>query len=111
MMMEYDWPGNVRELKNLIERAVILESEDEILPEHLFISYSSLKDERKKTSGPLDIEIPDEGISLEEVEKIYIMKALEKAKGNKTLAAKLLGITRDTLRYRLKKYGVEDEGE
>jgi len=112
MMMEYDWPGNVRELKNVVERAVILESEDEILPEHISLSVSHLKEEKTKMSGPsVEIEIPEEGISLEEVEKLYIMKALEKAKGNKTLAAKLLGITRDTLRYRLKKYGVEDDGE
>lgn len=109
MMMEYDWPGNVRELKNLIERAVILESEEEILPEHISLPLSRHRDEKKNSSFPRKIEIPDEGISLEELERFYIMKSLEKAKGNKTLAAKLLGITRDTLRYRLKKYGVEDD--
>jgi DNA-binding NtrC family response regulator len=112
MMMEYDWPGNVRELKNVVERAVILESEDEILPEHISLPVSHRGEESAKISrSSVEIEIPEEGISLEEVEKLYIMKALEKAKGNKTLAAKLLGITRDTLRYRLKKYGVEDDGE
>ena len=112
MMMEYDWPGNVRELKNVVERAVILESEDEILPEHISLPVSHRGEESAKISrSSVEIEIPEDGISLEEVEKLYIMKALEKAKGNKTLAAKLLGITRDTLRYRLKKYGVEDDGE
>jgi DNA-binding NtrC family response regulator len=111
MMMEYDWPGNVRELRNVVERAVILESEDEILPEHISLPSRPREENAKISISAGVIEIPDEGISLEEVEKLYIMKALEKAKGNKTLAARLLGITRDTLRYRLKKYGVEDDGE
>jgi len=112
MMMEYDWPGNVRELRNVVERAVILESKDEILPEHISLPSSRSAEENVKMRDPSrEVEIPDEGISLEEVEKLYILKALEKAKGNKTMAAKLLGITRDTLRYRLKKYGVEDNGE
>lgn len=109
MMMEYDWPGNVRELRNVIERAFILESEDEILPDHISLSIKATSTPAKPDE--FSIEIPDEGIALEDVEKNLIMKALEKAKGNKTLAARLLGITRDTLRYRLKKYGMEDEEE
>jgi DNA-binding NtrC family response regulator len=102
----YSWPGNVRELKNLVERFVVLESAEIILPEHLpnWIFSQSISIDR-----PLDIRVrlPESGISLEEVEKDLIQQALEKANHNKTLAAKLLNISYDSLRYQVKKYGLE----
>ncbi len=102
VMMNYDWPGNVRELKNIIERAIILENEDMILPEHL-------PTEMAPQDGELDqdnmfMKLPTAGISLVEVERDLIQQALDTAEGNQVKAAKLLGLSRDTLRYRMKKY-------
>ena len=104
MMMRYSWPGNVRELKNVIERAVILESCDSILPEHLppEITMPAVFAETSSEA----IHLPSGGVSLTEVEKALIQQALEKARGNQVHAAKLLGMSRDTLRYRMKKFGL-----
>jgi len=96
----------VRELKNLVERFVVLESAEIILPEHLpnWIFGQAISIDR-----PLDnrVRLPDSGISLEEVEKDLIQQALGKANHNKTLAAKLLDISYDSLRYQVKKFGLE----
>jgi DNA-binding NtrC family response regulator len=106
LLERYAWPGNVRELRNVIERAVILEEGTEILPEHL-------PDELRLGSRAADLgprfRLPDAGMHLEELEKDLIRQALEQAQGNKTRAAGLLGLTRDTLRYRLEKYGIGEE--
>jgi DNA-binding NtrC family response regulator len=105
LMINYAWPGNVRELKNLVERFVVLEDAEVIAPEHMpkWIFGDNLG-----TNQPIDkISLPDAGISLEEVEKDLIRQALEKSNNNKTLAAKLLDISYDTLRYQVKKYGLE----
>jgi PAS domain S-box-containing protein len=102
MMVGYDWPGNVRELRNVIERAMVLEESDwiqtsslQILPAHADIPL---------TLGPAAEDKFD--VSLEEAEKGLLVKALEKAEGNQTRAAVLLGITRDTLRYKIKKFNL-----
>jgi len=106
MLERYAWPGNVRELKNVIERAVILEEGAEIVPDHL-------PDEMKPGGRALDLEpgfrLPAGGIDLESLERDLIRQALEQANGNKTRAAALLGLTRDTLRYRIEKYSLESE--
>ncbi|MFQ5703444.1 MAG: sigma-54-dependent transcriptional regulator [Gemmatimonadales bacterium] len=105
MLKRYSWPGNAREVRNVIERAVILEEGSEILPEHL-------PDELRLGSRILDLEpgfkLPAGGVDLEELERDLIDQALAQAQGNKTRTASLLGLTRDTLRYRLKKYGLLD---
>lgn len=105
-LLSYGWPGNVRELKNLVERLVVLEKEDIIRPEHLskWILGGSITTEQPVSDK---IKLPDAGISLEDVEKDLILQALEKAKQNKTRAAKLLNISYDTLRYQVKKYGIQ----
>ncbi len=101
MMERYAWPGNVRELRNVIERAVILEEGAEILPAHL-------PDELRPGGRALDLEpqfrLPAGGIDLEALEQDLIQQALERAGGNKTRAAELLVLSRDTLRYRIGKY-------
>ncbi len=102
MMLEYDWPGNVRELKNVLERAIILESEDIILPEHL--PGEIRKPEEAHGSQSCTVRLPSTGISLDELEKELIQQALVCADGNQVHAAKLLKMSRDTLRYRMKKY-------
>ncbi|MGO9138994.1 MAG: sigma-54-dependent transcriptional regulator [Syntrophales bacterium] len=101
-LLKYDWPGNVRELMNAIERGVVL-SRSEYLGEEEFTLVLR--------AGPQAIETPDQQIgaaeaSLESVEKETILKALETASGNKSEAARRLGITRRTLHLKLKKYGV-----
>jgi two-component system response regulator AtoC len=101
---EYNWPGNVRELKNVIERAMILESEEYILPDHLPMELTE-RGTVPRSSGGIDIRIPPSGIDIEEVEKELIRQALDTTNGNQTRSAKLLNLTRDTLRYRMQKFG------
>ncbi len=102
--LEYHWPGNVRELKNVIERAMILESEDHVLPEHLPLEMTT-KDSYAHLASDVDIKIPTSGLDIEEVEKELIRQALDMTNGNQTRASKLLNLTRDTLRYRMQKFG------
>jgi DNA-binding NtrC family response regulator len=106
VLVSYAWPGNVRELKNLVERFVVLEDAEVIAPEHMprWIFGDTLG--AKQLAGD-KISLPDSGISLEEVEKDLIRQALEKSNYNKTLASKLLNISYDTLRYQVKKYGLD----
>ncbi|MDZ7331381.1 MAG: sigma-54 dependent transcriptional regulator [candidate division KSB1 bacterium] len=92
-LMNYHWPGNIRELENIIERMIILAGDDPISPELLppqIKGYLDVQD------SPL-IHIPDTGLSIDAVEKQLIQQALKKASGNKSKAAKLLGITRRRL--------------
>lgn len=99
----YGWPGNVRELENVIQRASVLKRGD-------VITVADLPDKLKKEKMSVEniiLNLPDEGISLEDLEKNLIIKALEKHKGNQTRAAEYLGITRPTLIYRLEKYGIK----
>jgi len=109
LMMQYSWPGNVRELKNAIERAMILVDKDQILAEHLPIRITdpAASPVSGIQSSPV-VRLPPEGASFEEIEKELLEQALEYAQGNKTRASKLLHITRDTLRYKVKKHQLED---
>ena len=100
ILMGYDWPGNVRQLESVIERALLLGDDDRILPMDLPASVRVGLSPRR---GLLDVEIPDSGIDLEELERSLIVKALEKSGGNVTRAARLLGLSRRTLQYRLEK--------
>jgi len=100
------WPGNVRELKNLVERFVVLESTELIQTEHIpkWIFSESIGTNRSASDKFI---LPETGISLEKLEKDLFLQALERADNNKTLAAKLLDISYDTLRYQLKKFGIK----
>ena len=95
-------PGNVRELENILQRALIMAGEGVIRP-----SMIAPAREAGVSNSLFDIEIPDEGLVLEELEKELIQKALRKAKGNKSRAAALLGLTRRTLYSRMERYGIE----
>jgi len=106
LLCSYDWPGNVRELRNVIERIVVLETADTVLPQHLPKEILRPDAAAARTTGG-GFTLPDGGLSLEELEKDLIAQALAKAGGNKTLAAKLLNVTYDTLRYQVKKFGLE----
>ena len=101
MLMEYDWPGNIRELLNILERAAIV-AETTIDVEHLPAIESNLKVEKGT------FQIPEEGINLDEVEKNLILDALEKAQGNKTKAAELLGLTRRRLYSMMARFGIKN---
>ncbi len=102
LLAEHPFPGNVRELENLIERALILAEGAPLGPEH----FPSLR--RSESTQDVDSpKIPDEGISIDDVERRYIVAAIEKAEGNKSRAAALLGMTRRTLYTRMGRYGIE----
>ncbi len=107
LLVSHDWPGNVRELRNVIERIVVLESGDTIQPEHLPKEISMPRSVPAPGPGEAKFLLPEGGISLDDVEKNLIIQALEKARNNKTQAAKLLRISYDTLRYQVKKFGLE----
>jgi DNA-binding NtrC family response regulator len=105
-LQSYRWPGNVRELRNVIERAFILHaSADEIRPEHLPPEVRGAPGAPRRPEKPAAA-VPPDGLVLEDVERKLIREALERASGNQSRAARLLGISRDTLRYRLKKHGM-----
>jgi len=101
MLMEYEWPGNIRELLNILERAAIV-AESTIDIEHIPSIESTLQ-LKKET-----FEIPDEGINLDDVEKKFIRDALNKAEGNKTRAAELLGLTRRRLYSKMERFGIKN---
>jgi two-component system NtrC family response regulator len=103
LLTAYGWPGNVRELENVIQRASVLKRGDTITASEL---PDKLKTEKMSVEHII-LNLPDGGISLEELEKSLIVKALEKHKGNQTRAAEYLGITRPTLIYRMEKFGLK----
>ena len=107
ILLNYEYPGNVRELQNIIERAVALESSQELTPHNL---SSYLSEQPLLRKGPIDIEIPNEGIDLEkmveDLERSLLLKALDRTKGIKKKAAELLHINFRSMRYRLEKYGL-----
>jgi transcriptional regulator with PAS, ATPase and Fis domain len=141
LLLAYDWPGNVRELKNAVERAMILEEADYIRPTYLPIqvtgqpqSYENLTPAVVPDGVPVEspplltatatswrplasgrmipiLELPKQGTSLEEVERELVGLALKQTAGNQTHAAKLLDISRDALRYKMKKFGFDSESE
>ena len=104
LMLRHDWPGNVRELRNAIERAMILEETALITTPSLPIAISRPDNSSAELVLPADI--PSEGMSLEDNERQLLARALEKTSGNQTQAARLLRITRDTLRYKMKKFNL-----
>ena len=141
LLVRYDWPGNVRELKNAIERAMILEEADYIRPTYLPIQVTgqapgyetsipatvpdnaevvasgvvntTLASWRLLSNGKMIpvLELPKEGTSLEEVERELVGLALKQTAGNQTHAAKLLDISRDALRYKMKKFGFDSDSD
>ena len=122
LLLAHDWPGNVRELKNAIERAMILEEEPVLRPTYLPFSvaqpHAGVTAFEHTSSPPAGgqpladgrwlppLSIPEGGTSLEEVERALVELALRQAGGNQTHAARLLDISRDALRYKMKKFGL-----
>ncbi len=108
ILLAYHWPGNVRELKNAIERAMILDIDQELLPEHLPQEILEVRQEAA-TGMPVSLEgfvIPEHGLSVEDMEHALVKKALEMSNGNQTRAAQLLRMPRDAFRRRMKRFGI-----
>jgi len=98
LLDNYGWPGNVRELRNAIERAMLLVDRDRLEPE----DFTTLT----RTVAATQFRLPAEGVNLEEVERQLLVQALDRAGGNQTQAAQLLGLNRDQVRYRIEKFGL-----
>ncbi len=104
IMKKYDWPGNIRELQNTVERSLILRKGNIIEPADINLPTA-------KAPDILEIpDIPPDGFSLEDIEKGLILKALEKSRGNRSQAARLLKIPRHVLIYRLEKFNIDQDG-
>ncbi len=101
LLMRYEWPGNVRELENIIERAVIMSRGEMITPLEFPNDLQNLDEALKESRIDLT-----PGRSLKEVEKVLILRTLEETGGNRTHAARILGISRRTLQLKLKEYGI-----
>jgi DNA-binding NtrC family response regulator len=122
LLLNYDWPGNVRELRNALERAMILEEGSLLKPDDLPFTVASGRSGpvlTDKSSGATaeaqpapgkrrlpPLSIPEGGTSLEDVEHALVELALQQSHGNQIKAAKLLNISRDALRYKMKKFGL-----
>lgn len=104
VLQSYGWPGNVRELRNLVERAVLLADDG---PLHA-ADFETLVGGggAPRTGGGDAFALPAEGVNLEDVERSLVVQALERAGGNQTKAATLLGLHRDQIRYRIEKFGL-----
>lgn len=100
-LTHYAWPGNVRELRNVIERAVIFARGEKIDADDIILA-----EEKQSDKLTQEFQLPDTGISLFEIEKKLLLDALSRTKGNQSRAARLLGLTLDTFRYRMKKYNI-----
>ena len=103
LLLCHAWPGNVRELRNLMEQAVLLARGPVLSPEHLHLSPLALEP-GEPLPGAVSTTQAGSGASLEEVERGMLRDALAKTDWNVTQAARLLGVSRDTLRYRIEKY-------
>ena len=101
----YSWPGNVRELRNVLERILLLEDGDTIRQAHLPAEIGGQGATAAANHAPTFV-LPASGVDLEALEREFLCQALERTAGNKTSAARLLGLSRDTMRYRLEKYGI-----
>jgi two-component system, NtrC family, response regulator AtoC len=99
-LQAYGWPGNIRELRNAVERAMLLAEGDELKAEH----FPVVSDTAKLTEG---VDLPPNGIDLEQLERSLVVQALKRSGWNQTRAATLLGLNRDQIRYRIEKFNLE----
>lgn len=102
IFMEYDWPGNVRELENMIERAVVISKDKIMRPKHFLFMTKETENENQHIKV-----IPESQVKLKDSEKHLILRVLKECNGNKTHAAKKLGISVRTIRNKLNKYKLE----
>jgi DNA-binding NtrC family response regulator len=110
-LVRYPWPGNVRELKNVLERAILLQSRtvieaEDLPPEILGTEGPGAPAPAAAVFAAAGAQLPPGGLSLEKLEEDLVRQAIEQTGGNQTRASQLLGISRDSLRYRMKKMGL-----
>jgi DNA-binding NtrC family response regulator len=105
LLSQYHWPGNVRELRNVIERAMILTDQEFITPKQLPFELRQMENHNQVDLDPKEFEITDE-MSLEQTEKIHLSRVLRRLEWNKSKASKVLGISRATLRTKIKRYSL-----
>jgi DNA-binding NtrC family response regulator len=101
-LLAYSWPGNVRELENVIERSIVLSQSEELGPAEIKLDLAP------KSRALEEARFLPDGVTLEQFERMIIQEALRRAEGNKSHAARLLGLTRNALRYRLAQMGLEN---
>jgi len=101
LLSEYTWPGNIRELRNAVERAMLLGGGQQLVREDFPMATPG--------AAPLneDIALPAGGVNLEHLERSLVVQALRRSDWNQTQAARLLGLNRDQIRYRIEKFGLE----
>ncbi|NLX19140.1 MAG: sigma-54-dependent Fis family transcriptional regulator [Desulfobulbus sp.] len=104
MLVQYPWRGNIRELKNAVERVVLMEEGRHIDAAHL--AFLAFPHHSGQHTADFSITLPPDGLDLEQLTKQLIIQALEATGNNKTRAARLLGISRPTLLYRIEKHGI-----
>ena len=102
MLLSHDWPGNVRELRNIIERAMLFCETERLEADDILLTSGAAG----RKSEPGEFRIPAEGFNWEELEREVLSQALERCGDNRSKAARLLSLSRDTFIYRLKKYGL-----
>ncbi len=100
LLTEYSWPGNIRELRNAVERAMLLGGGQQLVPEDFPVAAPSA------ASLNEDIGLPAGGVNLEQLERSLVLQALQRSDWNQTRAARLLGLNRDQIRYRIEKFGL-----
>jgi DNA-binding NtrC family response regulator len=105
LLNSYHWPGNVRELKNFTERMLILFSGRKVEPENLPQEFRT--NPTRQVQSNERFLLPEQGLIMDELEASLIEQALVKTFGNRSKAARMLGLSRDTLLYRMKKYAIE----
>jgi len=106
ILERHQWKGNVRELRNVIERVALIESGDMITADHLHFLQGG-KPQAAPGGKQFVLQIPEEGIEINQVMKALILETLEITKGNQVKAAKILGLTRSKLRYRIEQLGIQ----
>ena len=109
LMSQYPWPGNVRELRNIIERAMILADQDFITTKQLPFELRQIE-HPEKGNGALGLSASSEEMSLDENERRHLFKVLETFAWNQSKASKILGISRTTLRTKIRRYHLSKNG-
>ncbi len=107
VLCDWHWPGNVRELRNMLEQIALMAQQDAITPAELLLPPASTFRDRNMPCASEDGPGPDAVLNLESMERQYLLAALGTSRWNVTRAAKMLGLSRDALRYRIEKYSIK----
>jgi DNA-binding NtrC family response regulator len=111
LLTAHPWPGNVRELRNIVEQAAVLVTGEVIGPADLALSRLGREEVEAPAAGERPFLLPESGVQIDDLERDMLRQALERSSWNVTAAARLLGLSRDTVRYRLQKYRLRQTPE